>query len=150
MPSSGFRRLMVSRRDFLRNGAVVAGVSALPTLRASQSGTEECKPLPPSIARLKSWKDQATPITIAERQARLEKARELMEANHLAAIMLTSGTSLTYFSGIRWWGGERLFTLILPAKGAAFFVCPAFEEDRAKEQIAQGPLAKAEIKIWQE
>ena len=28
-----------------------------------------------------------------------------------------AGTSLQYFSGIRWWGGERMFALVLPAKG---------------------------------
>jgi Xaa-Pro dipeptidase len=140
---------MVSRRDFLWSGALAAGLSSLPVV-TNQGGNEECKPLPPSIAKLKSWKDQARPITVAERHARLEKARSLMDENRLAAIMLTSGTSLTYFTGIRWWGGERLFTLILPAKGAAFFVCPAFEQDRAKEQIAHSPLSKADIRIWQE
>jgi Xaa-Pro dipeptidase len=47
------------------------------------------------------------------------------------------GTSLNYFTGIRWWGGERLFAMVLPARGAAFYVCPAFEEGRAREQLAR-------------
>ena len=53
---------------------------------------------------------------------------------------MMGGTSLVYFSNIRWWNSERLFLMILPAKGAPFYVCPAFEEDRAREQIAAGPL----------
>ena len=60
-----------------------------------------------------------------------------MEENNLAAILMTEGTSLTYFSGMHWWGGERLFAMVLPAKGQSFYVCPAFEEGRAHEQIAK-------------
>jgi Xaa-Pro dipeptidase len=61
------------------------------------------------------------------------------------------GSSLIYFSNIRWWNSERLFLMILPAKGEPFYVCPAFEEDRAREQISAGPLgAKADVRTWQE
>jgi Xaa-Pro dipeptidase len=61
------------------------------------------------------------------------------------------GTSLRYFTGIRWWGGERLFALVLPAKGAAFCVCPAFEEGRAHEQISAAPNElRADVRTWQE
>jgi len=96
-------------------------------------------------------KDQARPIRVEERQARQEKARSLMEANGLDAILLMEGISLTYFTGIRWWGGERLFAMVLPAKGTAFYVCPGFEEGRAREQIAQAPEGtQADVRIWQE
>ncbi len=74
-----------------------------------------------------------------------------MRENHLDAIMLIGGTSMKYFANIDWWLSERTFTLILPAKGDAFFVSPAFEEDRAREQINRGPFAgKPDIRIWQE
>ena len=74
-----------------------------------------------------------------------------MRENNLSAILLTEGTSLNYFSGVRWWGGERLFTMVLPAKGTAFYIAPAFEEDRAREQIARGPDYKnPDVRIWQE
>jgi Xaa-Pro dipeptidase len=107
--------------------------------------------LPPSVARLKSRKSEANPITREERQARQEHARQLMRENALNAIVLMEGTSLTYFSGIRWWGGERLFALVLPAKGAAFYVCPAFEEGRALEQIADAPDGEhPDVRTWQE
>ncbi len=62
-----------------------------------------------------------------------------------------AGTSLQYFTGIRWWGGERMFAMVLPAKGAAFYVCPAFEEGRAREQIASAPEGEqADVRVWQE
>ncbi len=41
-----------------------------------------------------------------------------MGENGLDGVVLMEGTSLRYFTGIRWWGGERLFALVLPAKGA--------------------------------
>ncbi len=61
------------------------------------------------------------------------------------------GTSLNYFTGIRWWGGERLFAMVLPVKGEAFYVCPAFEEGRAREQLAKAPDGgQPDVRTWQE
>ena len=139
---------MVSRRRFLQVGTVAAGA----TLAGhSVQAQEKSAPLPPSIANLKSMKDQAKPITRDERRERQENARRLMEANDLDAIVLMEGTSLNYFTGIRWWGGERLFAMVLPAKGAAFYVCPAFEEGRAREQIANAPEGEQpDLRVWQE
>ncbi|HUA14622.1 MAG TPA: Xaa-Pro peptidase family protein [Verrucomicrobiae bacterium] len=144
---------MISRRRFLEVTGITTG-SALATrsLRAAETaGSSDDASLPPAIARLKSRKNEAKPITVAERRARLERARELMGANSLDAIVLMEGTSLRYFTGIRWWGGERAFALILPAKGAEFYICPAFEEGRAREQIANSPDAdQPDVRIWQE
>jgi Xaa-Pro dipeptidase len=96
-------------------------------------------------------KDRAKPITAEERRTRIEQARRLMTAHQIDALMLMGGTLLVYFSNIRWWSGERLFALILPAKGQPFFVCPAFERDRAEEQIALSPFAgSVDIRIWEE
>src|SRR5258708_23420312 len=82
---------------------------------------------------------------------RIERGRQLMAQNKIDAILMTGGTSLAYFTHIRWWLSERLFALVVPAKSAPFFVCPAFEEDRAREQIAVGPFdAKVELRLWQE
>lgn len=140
---------MFSRRRFLKTGSVVATASAvLPAL--AQTG-EDKKSLPPEIAALKSLRSEAKPITIEERSTRQENARRLMRENNLSAIVLTQGTSLNYFTGIRWWGGERLFAMVLPAKGAAFYVSPAFEEGRAREQIALSPEGKdPDVRVWQE
>jgi Xaa-Pro dipeptidase len=74
-----------------------------------------------------------------------------MTENSLDAILLMEGTSLKYFTGIRWWGGERTFAFVLPVKGPAFYVCPAFEEGRAREQIANAPDGtNPDVRIWQE
>jgi Xaa-Pro dipeptidase len=80
----------------------------------------------------------------------VEKAKELMRASDLDAVMLTGGTSMVYFTNVSWGGGERLFTVVIPVSGDAFVVCPAFEEDRAREQLALGPLGGAQVYTWEE
>ena len=140
---------MISRRRFLEIGGTTAGVAALATHTLARAADDA--PLPPAIVQLKSRKAEATPITRDERRERQERARKLMADSGLEAIVLMEGTSLRYFTGIRWWGGERTFALILPAKGASFYVCPAFEEGRAHEQIANGPDGdQADVRTWQE
>jgi len=59
---------------------------------------------------------------------RVERARRLMTDEKIDALILSGGTSLVYFTNIRWGGGERLFASVIPVKGQPFFVCPAFEE----------------------
>ncbi len=141
---------MISRRRILKLGTAAAA-AALATPVTAATSENNCTALPPSIASLTSMKDQAKPITTEERGERQEKARRLMADNKLDAILLTEGTSLTYFSGIHWGGSERLFAVVLPVKGNGFYVCPAFEEGRAREQIAKAPGAEqADVRIWQE
>ncbi len=140
---------MLSRRRFLQSSslAAAAGVTLPPLARAA----EDDKSLPPIIARLNTLRAEAKPIAVEERNDRQEKARRLMRDNNLSAILLAQGTSLNYFTGIRWEGGERLFAMVLPAKGEAFYVSPAFEEGRAREQIAQAPDGRSpDLRVWQE
>jgi Xaa-Pro dipeptidase len=143
---------MISRRKFLEAGSITAGLAMASSVRAAASATE-CseQKVSPSIAGLKSRKGEATPITREERAQRWERARQLMSENALDGILLMEGTSLKYFTGIRWWGGERTFALVLPQKGSPFYVCPAFEEGRAREQIANAPEGEnPDVRIWQE
>jgi Xaa-Pro dipeptidase len=140
---------MSSRRQFLTTG-LLATVGATGVRSMAATAADE-KSLPAPIAQLKSMKSLATPISREERFQRVERARQLMTESRLDAILLMEGTSLNYFTGIRWWGGERLFAALVPAKGPAFFVCPAFEEGRAREQIANSPFADSpDVRVWQE
>jgi Xaa-Pro dipeptidase len=143
---------MISRRRFLKVSGVTAGMAAAShSLAATVAPKRDDAALPPSLAQLKSRKSEATPITRDERAGRQEHARQLMRANALDAIVLMEGTSLRYFTGVRWWGGERLFAIVLPAKGAPFYVCPAFEEGRAREQLTDAPDGEhADVRAWQE
>ena len=142
---------MISRRRFLQASTVVAGVTSVSPLSSQEVRGQKAENLPPSIDSLKSRRNEARPVSIEERAQRQERARVLMREQHIDAILLAQGTSLVYFAGIQWWGGERLFAMVLPAKGDAFFVSPAFEEGRAREQISKGPSgANPDVRIWQE
>ncbi len=126
--------------------AAAAFVSMAPAAHA----TAERSNLPPGITSLKSMRGEAKPIAVEERRARISKAQRLMTEHKLDAIMLAGGTSLAYFTGIHWYNSERLFAAVIPATGRAFCVCPAFEEDRAREQLNQSPFEDAEVLAWQE
>ena len=143
---------MISRRTFLgASAATLAGAAARPESAEGQrqQGGDD---LPPSILALESMAGRATPITVAERQMRIEKARRLMAERDIDGIMLTGGTSTIYFTNIRWWISERLFAVVLPKTGRPFVVTPAFEEDRAREQLDRGPLSSeaTDILTWHE
>lgn len=141
----------MNRRRFLAAGGVAAAsLKAASFARAEEKPKEA--PLPPSIATLASMTNEVRPITAEERRGRVEKARRLMAQDRLDALILTPGTSLQYFTGIVWYGGERLFACVVPRTGEPFFVVPYFEEGRAREQIALGPFAgeRADVRTWQE
>ena len=131
---------MMSRRSLITSGAVAAGALGLPRSAASAAAQAA---VPPSIAALTSMRTGVTPITRDERRGRIEKARRLMAEHKIDALMLTGGTSLVYFSGIQWGLSERLFALVVPKAGEPFVVCPAFEEERAREQFATSPVHAA-------
>ena len=134
---------MPTRRTFLTSAAAL---SALPLL-AQEPSTK----LPPHIAALPNRLHEATPITLAERQQRADKARRLMLDQSIAAIIITGGTSLTYFTGVPGYQSERLFAWILPATGAPYIVCPAFEEARMTESLSQIPDgAQTKVLTWNE
>ncbi len=143
---------MLNRRNFLSIAGAAAGFSAvrLSAQRGRGEGAGPAGPLPPSIAALTSLRDRARPITVEERRGRLERARRLMAENKIDAIILTGGTSLNYFTGIRWGTSERLFAVVIPKEGSPYVVCPAFEEDRAREQLALGPMVHTDVATWQE
>jgi Xaa-Pro dipeptidase len=119
--------------------------------RSDAASAQQPSSPPPSIQALASMRGQARPITADERRGRIQRAKQLMAKDKLDALVLCSGTSLVYFTSIEWSGGERLFTCVVPLEGEPFFVCPAFEEDRAREQIALGPFTgTADVRTWHE
>jgi len=139
---------MFTRRRLLSLAAVSAGATMAPRLAAAT--TDAQAQVPPSIAALTSMKALATPITNQERLARVSKAQTLMAANRMDAVLLAGGTSTVYFTNVRWWLSERFFGIFMTAKGDHFAVCPAFEEERAREQLTAGPLGNIPVLTWHE
>ena len=141
---------MLSRRRFVQTSSIALTGAACSVAKGNEAGGGS-DDLPPSIAALTSMKDLATPISVEERRARLEKARRLMTENRIDALMLTGGTSMVYFTGMQWGLSERMTAVIVPAKGNAFIVTPKFEEERTLEQARTGPLgAGTQVLTWEE
>jgi Xaa-Pro dipeptidase len=76
----------------------------------------------------------------------MEKARRLMAESRIGAIFLEPGSSMFYYTGTQWGRTERMFGMVLPARGEPAWVVPAFEEARAREVIRFGN----DIRLWQE
>ncbi len=136
----------VSRRGFTTALTGLAG-TALIGRRGLRAG-EPSGPcdVPAPIAALKPMTDGLSSITDAERHARLDKARRLMGEQGIGAVVIEPGPTMTYYTGVRWGLSERTFALVLPARGEPGWVCPAFEEARARELIRFG----TDVRVWQE
>jgi Xaa-Pro dipeptidase len=130
---------MVDRRRFLLSSAAVAATSAHALGGQSPRSQMQSEKLPPAIAALTSRSGEAVPITLAEREQRLDRARALMHRNRIDALVICTGTSLTYFTGLRWGESERFFAWVLPVAGSPFVVCPVFEEGRVRERMDARP-----------
>jgi Xaa-Pro dipeptidase len=140
---------MLSRRRFLLSTAATAPALALARPITAQDPAKDALPAP--ILALKDRAHEAVPITAAEREQRIARARELMAQHKLAAITVTGGTTLQYFLGIGSGQSERLFAWTLPATGAPFIVCPTFEEGRIHEVLQSSPNGSmTKVYTWNE
>jgi Xaa-Pro dipeptidase len=98
------------------------------------------------LASLQPWAKRAAPITGAERQQRLDRARRLLEQEGGDALLVNAGTSLDYFTGITWSASERLVALLLPRTGRPIIICPAFEQGSLEAELR----IEADCRFWQE
>lgn len=132
---------MVRRRDFLRTaaGAVGAAIAVPAPLEIHQESAG-------ALGALRPMLDGIERISDSERHARMEKARSLMVERGIDAIVVEPGSTLFYFTDVRWWASERLFAMIMPARGPIAWICPRFEQDRAKESIRFGD----DMRWWEE
>jgi Xaa-Pro dipeptidase len=138
-----------NRRRFLQAAALGTGAAAIGcagSSPASSASDDKGPELPAAIKALKPMTDGVVPITDDERRARIAKAQKLMNEQKLDAIFMEGTTSMFYFANMRWGQSERTFGLIIPASGDVAYVCPGFEEDRARELIKFGH----EVRVWQE
>src|SRR5258706_4132661 len=98
--------MTLKRRDFINLSAIAAAtgvVSGISSCRANEQ-TKEKKSAPDDI---QSMTADVMPITVKQREARVEKAQRLLTENKIEALVLDAGTSLLYFTGISWWPSER-------------------------------------------
>src|SRR5216684_2723591 len=139
-----------SRRHFLKGTAIFSALALARRAEATSTAMHEdgSSALPPAFSELKSLGTRVHPITADEFHERLLHAQKLMMelTPKYDALFIAPGTSLYYFTGIRWGSSERLLALVLPRKGDPIVIVPAFEEGRMREKLHFA----AEVRAWQE
>jgi Xaa-Pro dipeptidase len=135
------------RRDFL-TGAVAATAASTAFMLAGRSAqaAPAAKASSTGLAGLTSMTTGAKPISVDERRARIAKLQKLMVEQKVGALILESGSSLDYFTGIQWHRSERTTAAVIPAKGGIVVVTPAFEEPSIRETLAVGD----DVRPWNE
>ena len=125
----------LTRRGFIGTTGAIAATSLNGFARGAVAQAGDLKPmtLPPPIGR-------------PERVQRIARAQALMRANDITAVLIESGPSLDYFTGIQWWRSERLTAAVIPATGDPIIVTPFFERPSIAEQLG----IAAEIRTWNE
>ena len=123
------------RRHFLQGAGALAAAMTLPIERVFAEATDALRPihLPP-------------PISQAERLQRIAGARSLMAKNGIGAVIVESGSSLDYLTGVQWHRSERLTAAVIPATGDPIIVTPFFESPSVRQTLA----IPAEIRTWNE
>jgi Xaa-Pro dipeptidase len=124
----------LSRRGLMIGAGAIVASTAIPS-RIAAAASEELKPS--KLPR---------PISNEERLQRLTNARALMQRNGIGAVLIESGPSLDYYTGIQWWRSERLTGVVLPAQGEPIIVTPFFEGPTIREML----VVPAEVRTWQE
>ena len=133
------------RRDFL-TGTVVATAAASTGLVLASRPAQAAPAAPTRLAELASITAGAKPISVDERLARIAKLQRLMVDQKIGALILESGSSLDYFTGVQWPRSERTTAAVIPARGDIVVVTPAFEEPSIRETLA----VKGDVRPWNE
>jgi Xaa-Pro dipeptidase len=125
----------LNRRFFL--GAAVAGALLHGRMAgaAAQAADAGAKPVAGAV-----------PITAAERASRLAQLQSLMRDQKVAACLIEAGSSLEYFTGIRWWRSERTTAALVPASGQTVVITPFFEVPSVEESLT----VDADVRPWHE
>ena len=128
--------MRVSRREFFAlsaAGAAIAGPAGLAQGSAPVTG-------------LSSLTRSVPPIDAAEHGARLKKLQGLMQQRRIGAMLIESGSTLEYFTGVHWWRSERTTAALVSAEDPVVIVTPAFEEPSIRETLR----VPAEVRPWKE
>ncbi len=126
----------VSRRSFF--GMAAAG-TALASFTGASVASSQMQGSGSLIKGIQS-------ITAEEHAARLAKLQSLMQQRKVEAFLVEAGSSLEYFTGIRWWRSERTTVALIPAAGQVVVVTPFFEEPSIRESLK----VPADVRPWNE
>ncbi len=131
---------MISKRGFLAGAAAMAGMAMTSRLHASAGATPAA-----GTGALPTF-PEVQPITREEYGARIAKLQRMMQQDGVGALIVESGSSLRYFTGVEWHRSERVTAAVIPADGETVIVTPAFEEPSVRETLR----IPADVRPWNE
>jgi len=136
------------RREFLTGAVAATAAVSTGVLFAGRRAyaAPAAVASPNGLAGLTSMTTGAKPISVEERMARIAKLQKLMVDQKIGALILESGSSLDYFTGIQWHRSERTTAAVIPARGDIVVVTPAFEEPSVRETLA----VHGDVRPWNE
>jgi Xaa-Pro dipeptidase len=130
----------MNRRAFL--SATTAGT----VMTACQNPPPAAPASPDPIDTLVNKARDLGPVPAEELRGRIARLQELLTASRAGSYLVEAGSSLEYFTGIRWGRSERLFAAVIRRTGDPILICPGFEETRAQQQNLLG----LPVRVWQE
>src|SRR4051794_38547112 len=98
--------MTISRRRMMGGVGALAAAMTLPLGRVMAEAAYALQSIP-----------FAPPISSAEHLQRLADAKALMKRSGIGAVLVETGPSLDYYTGIQWWRSERLTGAVIPAEG---------------------------------
>src|SRR5262245_19380254 len=128
--------MTISRRAFFGTTGAAAALAITSRVHASQPAAQSQSSLTKSVQ----------PITAQEHAARVAKLQSLMQQRKVAALLVEAGSTLEYFTGIRWHRSERTTAALIPAEGRTVVVTPFFEEPSVRETLK----LSADVRSWKE
>ncbi|KQU55570.1 X-Pro dipeptidase [Sphingomonas sp. Leaf339] len=108
------------------------------TIGTSDAATELAAIRPPAT--------RAPAIAATEYAARLDRARALTAGIGADALLVHTGASLRYFTGVPWGASERMVALLLPVHGEPIVICPRFERGTLEADLD----IAADLRLWEE
>jgi Xaa-Pro dipeptidase len=139
----------MKRRDFVQRAALLGGAASLgldPSSALANGLDAAHTRVSNDMPNRTALRDAPLPISETERAHRRDKAQRLMKDLGYSALLIEPGANMTYFTGIEWARSERLFAFILPQSGKPIVIAPAFEQQRAEDQVG----GRFDIRVWQE
>jgi Xaa-Pro dipeptidase len=132
-----------------RRGVPSTVAPAFAPTRAAASPPAEAEAEPEReddpYAALAGFCDGVAPPGGSELAERVQRVRAALAPAGVRALVVEPGPNMQYLAGVHWGRSERPFLAVLSERRLAW-VCPAFEERTAREQL--GP--DADVRTWRE
>lgn len=132
--------MLTSRRRFIKIGGFTLAAGGIVPAVFNSCSVEEKKTI------FQNELEGVVPLGSADYEERLEKLKKSISDYDIDAIFIEGSTNLKYFFNLSWWLSERIFGAVVNTKGDPVWICPAFEMERASEQVPEGH----KIRTWEE